>query len=73
MGVKGPHHYKVTALGSCVKWPLISLHIKKAIFLTEDLPRQKNNYAVDCVELVRTEVEKANTQKYKHEQILRKL
>jgi hypothetical protein len=22
MRVKGPHHYKVTALGSCVKWPL---------------------------------------------------
>ena len=21
MRVKGPHHYKVTALGSCVKWP----------------------------------------------------
>ena len=24
MRVKGPHHYKVTTLGSCVKWPLIS-------------------------------------------------
>ena len=24
MRVKGPHHYKVTALGSCVKWPLIA-------------------------------------------------
>jgi hypothetical protein len=24
MRVKGPHHYKVTALGSCVKWPLVS-------------------------------------------------
>ena len=24
MRVKGPHHYKVTALGSCVKWPLDS-------------------------------------------------
>ena len=22
MRVKGPHHYKVAALGSCVKWPL---------------------------------------------------
>jgi hypothetical protein len=22
MRVKGPHHYKVTALGSCMKWPL---------------------------------------------------
>ena len=21
--VMGPHHYKVTALGSCVKWPLV--------------------------------------------------
>ena len=21
MRVKGPHHYKVTALASCVKWP----------------------------------------------------
>ena len=25
--VKGPHHYKVTALGSCVKWPLFSYMI----------------------------------------------
>ena len=24
MRVKGPHHYKVTALGSRVKWPLVS-------------------------------------------------
>ena len=23
MRVKGLHHYKVTALGSCVKWPLV--------------------------------------------------
>ena len=22
MSLKGPHHYKVTTLGSCVKWPL---------------------------------------------------
>ena len=24
MRVKGPHHYKVMALGSCVKWPLVA-------------------------------------------------
>ena len=23
--MKGPHHYKVTAVGSCVKWPLVVL------------------------------------------------
>ena len=27
MRVKGPHHYKVTALGSCVKWPRDNLNI----------------------------------------------
>ena len=25
MRVKGPHHYKVMALGSCVKWPVVCL------------------------------------------------
>ena len=25
MRVKGSHHYKVTALGSCVKWPLVNV------------------------------------------------
>ena len=25
MRVKGPHHYKVTVVGLCVKWPLLVL------------------------------------------------
>jgi hypothetical protein len=31
MRVKGPHHYKVTALGSCVKWPLVGSYVTLAV------------------------------------------
>jgi hypothetical protein len=31
---QGPHHYKVTALGSCVKWPLFHIFKRGALATT---------------------------------------
>ena len=38
MRVKGPHHYKVTVLGSCVKWPLEFLRYYLQEILEETFP-----------------------------------